>query len=285
MYQEKLLWSEELARKVKLDFNPWAVLVGFTAGADSNIALKLASMFFPVTAVFTCNTTIASLDTLSSCESAARNYGHNYICRCPPYNGLAECNDTYEQLIKRHGFPGQTKTAHNWMYWYLKDHTVSRIVSSYRRRVRNRVVVIISGARQDESIRRMGTTQDITVKGSTVWVNLCNRWTASECHAFEAEYNLSSYRSHCSRTIGISGECWCGAFAPKGQLNELRFAAPDVYEKLSRLRSWLIANTQFNWDWDEGPPKKRDMLKPPSPTFSPNALMCSTCINNSNLII
>lgn len=283
MYQEKLRWSRELAAKVVRDFDPWAVLVGFTSGGDSNIALKLASMFLPVTAVFTCNTTIASRETLQKCEEVANSYRLPYICRCPPYNGWKEHPHVYTELVKKHGFPGQTKTAHNWMYWYLKDHTISRIISQYRRRKKQRVVLIVSGARSDESVRRMSTTQDVTIKGSTVWLNICNAWTASECATFEATYDLKKNRSKCSTIMGISGECWCGSFAPQGQLEELRFVSPDTYYQIVEIRKWLLTNTSFYWNWDEGPPKRKSSSIVLPALCSPGLIMCSTCINNKNV--
>jgi len=87
-YSDKLLWSRELADHIKKDFNPYAVIVGYTSGFDSNVALKLATMFFKVDAAFTCDTTIAAKETLDNCKNVAEYaYKLRYIRKAPPYGG------------------------------------------------------------------------------------------------------------------------------------------------------------------------------------------------------
>lgn len=289
-YEEKLKWSKELAARVTKDYTPYAVLVGYTSGGDSNIALKLASMFFDVTAAFTIDTTIAAPETLLNCEKVATEiYKMDYIVRMPPYNGIEENPYTYFELVKRHGFPGKTKTAHRWMYQYLKDHAVNRILSSFRKGKRNRNIVIISGARKDESIRRMGTSRDITIMGSNIWVNICNTWTNQDMHDFAQDNGLDQYRSPISKIMGMSGECFCGSFASKGQQHEVKIASPSTFEKIMFIQKWLNNNTTFKWDWDEGPITKADIKKAKDeaykkmyiPLFTPEMLMCSTCMNNT----
>lgn len=281
-YSEKLRWSQELADRVKKDFDPYAVIVGYTGGTDSNIALKLATMYFNVTAAFTCNTTISAIETLQNCERVAKDvYNLKYISRMPPYGGMEENPNTYFELVKWHGFPGQTKTAHNWMYRYLKDHTVGRIISSIRQRKRKRPIVIISGARRHESVRRMGTSEDITVMGNTIWVNLCNDWTNSECHAFAVDNRIDDLRSPISKGMGISGECFCGSHAAgEGELNEIKFFSPTTHALIMAITKEL-KKLGFGWEWYQSPPKSNQLEKLGQQNlFSPQMLMCSTCMNN-----
>lgn len=288
-YEDKILWSKELADRVKTDYDPYAVIVGFTSGSDSNIALKLATMFFKVDAAFTCDTTIGAIETLQTCENVAKGYGLKHICQAPRYNGVDNNKDTYTEIVKQHGFPGQTDTAHGWMYKWLKDHTISNIVSQFRQRKRNRRIVIISGARRHESVRRMGTSQDITVDGNNIWVNICNDWTDSDCQAFTHEYNLDKLRSPISKSMGLSGECFCGCFAGEGELSLLKIFSPSTWEKINWIANWLIENTDMLWGWESGPPKKRELdrikklellSRQMTIHFSPKMLFCSTCMNN-----
>jgi 3'-phosphoadenosine 5'-phosphosulfate sulfotransferase (PAPS reductase)/FAD synthetase len=286
MYEDKLKWSKELADRIKKDFNPYAVIVGYTGGTDSNIALKLATMFFNVDAAFTCNTTISAIETLQNCERVAKEvYNLKYISRMPPYGGLQENPNTYFELVKQHGFPGQTKTAHNWMYRYLKDHTVQKIVSSFRQRKRNRPIVIISGARRHESVRRMGTSQDITVIGNTIWVNIANDWTNQDCSDFASDYNIDELRSPISKGMGISGECFCGSHASgKGELNEIKFWSPSTFDLIDKISTHLKL-LGFEWEWFQSPPKNRKIERAGQQNmFSPQMLMCSTCMNNPVII-
>ncbi|WP_421809045.1 phosphoadenosine phosphosulfate reductase family protein [Flagellimonas sp.] len=286
-YTDKLKWSETLAERIKKDYNPYAVIVGLTTGFDSNVALKLATMFFNVDAAFTCDTTIAAPETLANCERVAKEvYGLKWICKAPPYNGKRENHNTYFEVVKQHGFPGKTKTAHNWMYRWLKDHTVSRIISDIRKKKRNRPIIIVSGARKYESVRRMGTSQDVTVIGNNIWVNICNEWTNSEVHAFAEDNKLSKYRSPISQILGISGECFCGCFSQKGELSEIKFASPSAYEKLSFISKWLSDNTNYYWGWEEGPSKQWTLEKYGQINMfsESNLIMCSTCMNNTDVL-
>lgn len=282
-YTDKLLWSKELAERIKRDYNPYAVLVGFTSGGDSNVALKLATMFFKVDAAFTCNTTIAAIETLQNCEKVVtETYGLKHICRMPPYDGLKQDPDTYFKLCKRHGFPGPTETSHKHTYWWLKDHTVSAIVSIFRQKKRNRTIVIVCGARKYESVRRMGNSKDINIVGNTIWVNICNEWTDSETHAFSVDNKIDALRSPVSQIMGMSGECFCGCFAPKGELGELKFASPTTHEKIQFIKKWLWENSKHLWGWGERKPKniKQEAMGQFN-MFSPQMMFCSTCMNNS----
>ena len=283
-YSEKLRWTKELAERVKRDYKPYAVIVGLTTGFDSNVALKLATMFFSVDAAFTCDTTIAAPETLRNCEKVTKDvYSLKWICRAPPYNGKAEDKDTYFKVIKQHGFQGKTLTAHSLIYRWLKDHTVSRIISSIRQNKRNRPIIIISGARKHESVRRMGTSQDISKNGNNIWVNICNEWTNSEVNAFAEDNGLSKYRSPISKGMGMSGECFCGCFNTKGEHNELKIFSPSTAEKITHIHNWLKENTNHDWDWESGPTKQYTLEKYGQMNMfsKSNMIMCSTCMNNT----
>ena len=286
-YSDKLNWSKELSERIKKDFDPYAVIVGLTTGFDSNVALKLATMFFNVDAAFTCDTTIAAPETLKNCQKVANEvYGLKWICKKPSYNGIQENPNTYFEIVKQHGFPGKTKTAHNWMYRWLKDHTVSSIITDIRKRKRNRPIVIISGARKYESVRRMGTSQDVTINGNNIWVNICNEWTNEEVHAFAEDNDLTKLRSPISKAIGMSGECFCGCFAGKGELNEIKFASPSTWDKLDRIDKWLKSNTSMNWGYEQSPPKSWTLEKHGQINMftESNMIMCSTCMNNTEVL-
>ena len=281
-YTDKLKWSKEIADRIIKDYNPFAILVAYTSGADSNVALKVATLFMPVSAAFTCDTTISAIETLRNCERVASDvYGLKYITKFPPYAGLKENPNTYAEIVKRHGFPGSTDTAHAWMYRWLKDHTVSRIISSIRARRHNRPIVIVSGARRHESKRRWGTSEDITIQGNNIWLNIINDWTDQDCYEFTRDNDLDRYRSPISHAIGLSGDCFCGSFAQPGDLLELKIASPTTHEKIIGLQQWVLDNTTMQWTWEEGPSKyqikeKHGQLN----LFTPNMLLCSTCINN-----
>lgn len=167
------------------------------------------------------------------------------------------------------------------MFRWLKDHTINSIVSSIRNRQRNRPIVIISGARKYESKVRWGTSENITVIGNNIWVNICNQWTDDELAAFAIDFNLSKLRGPISNNMGISGDCFCGAYANKGDLIELKYESPTTYEKITNIQNWIFNNTNMRWTWEEGPQKRYIMEKHGQLNmFTPNMLFCSTCMNN-----
>ena len=242
-------------------------------------------MFLNVDAAFTCDTTIAAPETLQNCEKVAKEeYKLKHICKAPTYNGVEQNHNTYFEIVKRHGFPGKTKTAHSWMYRWLKDHTVNKIISSIRQSKRNRYIVIISGARKHESVRRMGTSQDITVHGKNIWLNICNEWTNSEVNAFAEDNNLSKLRSPISKSMGVSGECFCGCFNTKGEHKELQIFSPSTAEKITYIHNWLKENTEHDWDWESGPSDQyiKEKYGQMNMFTTSNMIMCSTCMNNAD---
>lgn len=280
-YSDKLKWSQELWERVQKDYSPYAVLVGLTTGGDSLLAFHIARGLTNIDVAFTCNTTIGAIETLHNCQKVCEKYHTKWICKAPPYGEKKENEDTYFELVKQHGFPGKTKTAHKWMYRYLKDHTIQSIVSSIKQR-KWRPIVIISGARRHESIRRFGTSKDITVQNGVIWVNIINEWTDSECHAFSVDNKIDSQRSIISQIMGISGECFCGTYAQKNELSEIKIASPSTYNKIIFIQNWLRENTNMTWGWEESPPKRWTLEKQGQTNmFSPQMLMCSTCMNKT----
>ena len=70
----------------------------------------------------------------------------------------------YEDIVKANGFPGAH--AHRFMYVKLKGRQVDRIAREYK----GEKVMFISGVRQEESVRRMGTAKEVQATGRKIWV-------------------------------------------------------------------------------------------------------------------
>jgi 3'-phosphoadenosine 5'-phosphosulfate sulfotransferase (PAPS reductase)/FAD synthetase len=168
----------------------------------------------------------------------------------------------YEEMVLAYGFPGPTKFGHGKMYDQLKERGLRRLIREFTDG--REKVILASGCRSEESSRRMGTTKRIQcgeVGGSgqvreqrRVWVNHIHDWTKADTLAFAAASGLS--RNPVSALIGKSGECLCGAFAKKGELEELlrHDLTRPVGEYILDLerRVW---DAGFPWRWHEKPPK------------------------------
>jgi hypothetical protein len=71
----------------------------------------------------------------------------------------------------------------------------------------------------------------------------------------------------------MSGECLCGAFARRGEKEELRLFFPEVVEHIERLEKRVKDLNMFpehrtNWGWGNNLPKKENKKV---------GLLCSSC--------
>lgn len=145
----------------------------------------------------------------------------------------------YEAIIMEHGFPGPS--AHQYMYNNLKLRQVERLVREHRGK-RGRKVMLITGVRIEESSRRMGTVKDIQVPpkgGGQVWVAPMLHHTSQDQHDYMAMHGLP--RNPVKDKLCMSGECLCGAFAHKGELQEIEFWYPAVAARIKRLEQRVLA--------------------------------------------
>lgn len=150
----------------------------------------------------------------------------------------------YETEVMKVGFPGADQ--HRIMYSKLKERQVRRLMREHAGRV-----LLITGARQQESTRRMGHVSPIQKRGRAIWVNPIWDWSKSECS--EALTTRGFRRNETALRFGRSGECLCGAFASPGELSALEFACPASAQRLKDLEKRVRA-AGFPWGWEEGPP-------------------------------
>lgn len=151
----------------------------------------------------------------------------------------------YEQIVLANGFPGPSQ--HTKMYVMLKE----RCLRMMERQLVGKIM-LISGARAEESKRRMGKGCLVKDEGKRIWVNPIWDWLKSECSAVLTADNFK--RNQAALRFGRSGECCCGAFAEPGELAALRFADPAHADWLEDLERRVRA-AGFPWGWeDPGPP-------------------------------
>lgn len=173
--------------------------------------------------------------------------------------------DTYEKLIRGFGFPGPG--AHYLSYIMLKERCVVSITKGKNK------VMLVNGARSQESTRRMGNVAAIQVgdvrtnkkTGETRRINLKRIWTAP-CHDW-SKAEQQHYMDECGLPInklklalGMSGECFCGAFASPGELDRIRQFAPDVAAEIDRLAA-IAAQHGKPCRWGERPAGKIEVAE------------------------
>jgi 3'-phosphoadenosine 5'-phosphosulfate sulfotransferase (PAPS reductase)/FAD synthetase len=156
-----------------------------------------------------------------------------------------DCGQDYDQLVLAHGFPGPDH--HTKMYNRLKERCLR-----YLGRGKSGKVMLISGLRQQESARRMRLkSEPVQRDGRRIWVAPAFFWTKDHIAEYRALHDIPE--SPVSQLLCMSGECLCGAYAPRGQLKEVEFFFPAMGKRLRDLQSKVWA-AGFPWGWDEGPP-------------------------------
>jgi hypothetical protein len=200
--------------------------------------------------------------------------------------GTTTDKDSYEKYVLRFGFPGQNHSQHTVMYRMLKDHSLSRCIAQIRQKRRGYRLALLTGARRDESIRRMGTVQNIQMRKNDVWVNPIADWCKSDIHHYFNENNIE--RSIVAKTIGRSGECNCGVYGHPNELLEIKQCSPKFYEYMKELEA-KVKERGFYWGWGQSPPKdwekvSQGQMQLPSlesDYYSQQMFMCTTCQNNN----
>lgn len=152
---------------------------------------------------------------------------------------------TYEWCVATHGFPGPA--GHQFIYNRLKDRCVYQIT-----RERMGRVALITGCRSDESVRRMGHVEPLKIGETSkrtgkarnrkrAWTAPIHNWTTADQIAVMDAHALPRNPIKLS-PLGMSGECFCGAFARPYEINLVRQIVPDVAEEIDRLAVIAKAN-------------------------------------------
>lgn len=172
---------------------------------------------------------------------------------------------TYEECVLNQwsGFPGPG--AHQFTYTMLKERCVEALLRERRSR-RGERFMLLTGARQDESDRRMGTSEPVRRRGGQVWVNPLIRWSNDLMRLYRGVHDLPV--NEVTKHLHMSGECLCGAFAKPGELDEIRFFYPEFGERIDRLEAEVAAAGLPYTKWGvKRPSTKRETVSP----------LCSGC--------
>lgn len=241
----------------------------FSGGHDSYCACRVAAAHPRFDgAVYHIDTGIGSRATREFVEAVCRDEGWTLRAY--------RSNFTYRDVVRTYGFPGPG--MHGLVYTRIKDRAVRQITRGLRR---NYPTVLVTGCRSQESVRRMGHVAPVKVgealaDGSVrekhrVWTAPCHDWSTAEQRAFMDAHALP--RNPVKRSpLGMSGECFCGAFARPGELDMIRAIVPDVAEEIDRCADIARAAGK-PCVWGTRPPGKAKGVL----TVEAAGPLCSTC--------
>lgn len=205
----------------------------FSGGHDSLCAVHLASQHRAFRGVVHhINTGIGAKYTREFVERVCGKFGWTLK--------VHKSKATYEQRVAEFGFPGPG--SHDKTYNRLKDRCV------YMATAGKAWKMLVTGCRAQESVRRMGHVEPVKIgdtkrDGKTgrllvvnrkrVWTAPCHDWSKAEQMLYMDEFGLPVNRVKVA--VGLSGECFCGAFAAPGERELIREHCPDVSAEIDRL--------------------------------------------------
>ncbi len=214
----------------------------YSGGNDSTLLAHL--MRHRATHAAHANTGIGVEETREFVRETCRGWGLPLIEKHPP------AGSTFRDLVLDQGMPGP---AHHWkMYQRLKERSLRQVRGELVKDPRKERVVFLAGRRRTESARRIAVPVAERV-GSTVWVSPLVLWTKMDMNTYRIMRG-DVPRNQVADTLHMSGECLCGAFAHKGELEEIGMWYPQVREQIERLEAEVLATGKFpawrcRWGW------------------------------------
>lgn len=260
--------------ELKKEYSVIGVYGLFSGGHDSLTACHVASKHPDFKGVIHIDTTTGLKETQDFVRQTAQEQGWPLTIKRPYMN--------YEAFIVRRGFPGPA--MHRETYDKLKDRTLRQVTREIKEgfgesKNSQAKIILVSGARVQESNRRAEINTEPHVEGVRLWLPIIADFTATDCTHYIRENGLK--RSPVKDKIHMSGECFCGAFARPSEFHELEHWFP---EQAKRIRYWeslvgmvaenrrreyeaglcpeneLINDRYCKWGWKDGLPKEQTSM-------------------------
>lgn len=197
-----------------------AVVGLFSGGGDSTALVHL--LRDQLTHAAHANTGIGIESTRQHVRDLCQLWGLPLLEKHPPVS--------YRDLVLERGFPGPA--MHFKMYTRLKERCLDQVRRDLVRNPRRERVVFVAGRRRSESARRAQVPIHER-RGSVIWASPLVSWTALDLSRYRATHALPSCPA--SSLIHMSGECLCGAFARRGELDEIGDWFPEVRAEIEAL--------------------------------------------------
>lgn len=251
-------------------YDPSHVFALFSGGNDSLTETHLTMQHPRASGVVHINTGIGLPETRAFVYETCKQYGW-------PLKEYAAA-ESYEQWVLTGGFPGPAQ--HSIMYNRLKGRSVDALVRDHKqewhgRSKRGDRIMLVTGARRQESQRRMGTVERMRRVYAQVWVNPLYAWTKADVWDYKAHFNLPT--NPATTTLGMSGECLCGAFAEQHELEQIAHFFPQMGAYLHDLQD-RVAAAGYPWGWDEAPPAWFHLEKRGQGRLFDFNPLCSSCL-------
>lgn len=187
----------------------------------------------------------------------------------------ADAGSAYEDYVLRKGFFGKGIAAHGFAYRILKATPFRKAVSKHiRQRRRNVRVMLLNGARKDESENRQKHLQTFRrdpACPNNIWVNLIHDWSKEDRDIYLR--SRATPLNPVAVQLCRSGECMCGTM----QTSQERGEAAAIYPEWGRWLSELEAEARrlHGFGWGEPFPRVDHRQIGLPLDFQP---MCKDCV-------
>lgn len=240
----------EIIAKAKERFRPVATFALFSGGDDSTAMLHLVRPY--VDAVVHINTGIGIPETTQFARETCAAWGKPLIeMRTDPseYRLIVFGDSSHPGL--GHGFPGGM--MHKVCYIRLKERRLREIQRDYSKKGER--LLLLSGVRTNESKRRKINVANVKIaepnKSLTrcAWANPIVGFTSANLMDYRENHGIP--QSPVAALIHKSGECLCGAFAKKGELEEIEFWFPETgrYIRSLEVLAEKAGKPYCRWGW------------------------------------
>ena len=213
----------------------------FSGGHDSLVSTAIAARHPLFAGAVHINTGIGIEQTREFVRATCREQGWPLF----EVRALEDCGQCYRSMVLDQGFPGPA--LHYKMFQRLKErplrHFIKRVPHPER-------TVLVSGRRLLESSRRSRTVKPHDRNRRMIFASVIYRWSALDVTDFIEQAGLR--RNPVVDLLHMSGECLCGAFAQRGELDEIRAWFPEKAAEIEALEGEVRAHG-FPWGWEGGP--------------------------------
>lgn len=194
----------------------WSLLSG---GKDSVAATHYLAERGQLRGCVFLETGVAAPDTRPFVEGLCRDEGWELRVFATP--------KSYEALVGRFGFPKGPR-GHTWFYRALKERPLRAAA-----RELGPEAMFASGVRTKESARRMLTAQRWSrVRGGWIYAPILD-WSDRQVWAYLGSHKWAP--SPCSVALGLSGDCFCGAFSKPGECRAIADLYPEFAARILAL--------------------------------------------------
>lgn len=270
-FKEMEMYAKKLISKAFMQTKTEKKFIAFSGGGDSLLAALVVKKYFPEIGLFHADTGTGLKTTKKYIEETCKKMGWNLYTI-----SAQETGSNYRDMVLEFGFPGGSN--HSIMYTRLKGKPIAELHRRFKGKRGNKIA-LLTGIRSAESKRREQYYRDkeIEVRKGIQWINPVF-WCSNQMKYDYIKYNGLDL-SPSNKIIGISGECLCGAFAHKGELDLIAQVEPERAKEIRELQKEVMK--KFPWGWEDDPPKwYKKELKGQTNLFH-GAKFCKGCEKNN----